>query len=83
MQQRDLPQFWAGRSVGVTFGDYPTVALEGWVASAKPLVGSDDAEVELLVVCASGPFSDDAYLAVEWMALEAGIAGGDADLPSE
>ncbi len=80
VQQRDLPQFWAGRSVGVTFGDYPAVALEGWVASAKPLVGSDDAEVELLVVCASGPFSDDAYLAVEWMALEAGIAGGDADL---
>jgi biotin carboxyl carrier protein len=73
VRQRDMPEFWTGRTVTVTFEDYPAVALKGWVASCSPTDDGDDAEVEFLLLCERGPFADDAYLAVHWMALEAGV----------
>ncbi len=73
VRQRDMPEFWTGRTVTVTFEDYPAVALKGWVASCSPTDDGDDAEVEFLLLCDRGPFADDAYLAVHWMALEAGV----------
>lgn len=69
----DAPQFRVGRSVTLTFADYPEARFEGWIASVKPREGGEEVEVSLLVVCDSGPFRDDSYLALRWMTLEAGV----------
>jgi len=69
----DLPEFRVGRAVTVCFDDYPEVVFQGWVASIGPATAQDAAEVELLVVCDSGPFTDDPYLALRWMTLQAGV----------
>ncbi len=74
----DLPEFRVGRAVTLSFNDYPEAVFEGWVASVAP--GEEQsAEVELLVVCESGPFADDAYLALRWMTLQAGIGEDKVD----
>jgi len=69
----DLREFRVGRSMSLTFEDYPEAVFEGWVASLKPVHQSDEVEVELLVACGSGPFARDPYLALRWMTLEAGV----------
>lgn len=69
----DLPEFRIGRAVTVTFADYPEAVFEGWVAAVAPGAGAGEARVELLVVCDSGPFADDPYLALRWMTLQAGV----------
>ncbi len=68
-----LPQFRQGRAVTLSFEDYPSVAFEGWVASADGVPGADEADVNLLVVCEPGAGINDAYLALQWMVLEAGV----------
>lgn len=68
-----LGSFRVGRSVTITFEDYPDVVFDGWIASISPCATSDEVEVGLLVVCESGRFADDPYLALRWMTLEAGV----------
>lgn len=68
-----LAEFREGREVTISFTDYPNVVFRGWVATAEGVPGSDEAQVELLVVCDSGSPTDDAYLALQWMVLEAGV----------
>ncbi|MCD6361285.1 MAG: hypothetical protein J7M38_10525, partial [Armatimonadetes bacterium] len=80
VSQDYLPEFREGRALTVSFEDYPSVQFEGWVASAEGAPGSDEADVELLVVCDAGARTDDAYLALQWMVLEAGV---DADVASD
>ena len=43
------------------------------MAAVAPGAGAGEARVELLVVCDSGPFADDPYLALRWMTLQAGV----------
>ena len=69
----DLPEFRIGRSVTISFADYPEAVFQGWVASVAPGSGAGAAQVGLLVVCDSGPFADDPYLALRWMTLQAGV----------
>ncbi|MEA3402007.1 MAG: efflux RND transporter periplasmic adaptor subunit [Armatimonadota bacterium] len=69
----DLAAFRPGRSVTLTFEDYPEAVFEGWVASLRPLPETEDVEVGLLVISQSGPFRDDPYLALRWMTLQAGV----------
>ena len=69
----DLPEFRVGRAVTLSFNDYPEAVFEGWVASLAPGGEEQSAQVELLMVCDSGPFADDPYLALRWMTLQAGI----------
>lgn len=68
-----LGQFRVGRSVTITFEDYPDIVFDGWVASIEPCSATNEVEVGLLVVCNSGRFADDPYLALRWMTLEAGV----------
>ncbi|MGI5820135.1 MAG: efflux RND transporter periplasmic adaptor subunit [Armatimonadota bacterium] len=69
----DLPHFPIGRSVTIDFEDYSDTVFGGWVAQIEPVAGTDEADVSLLVVCQSGRFANDAYLALRWMTLEAGV----------
>lgn len=76
----DLPEFCVGRAVTVSFEDYPEAVFEGWVAAIAPGDGLEAMQVELLVVCESGPFADDPYLALRWMTLQAGV--GEEKVPT-
>ena len=69
----DLADFQVGRSVTVEFDEYPDAVFGGWVSEIDPQAGTDEAEVGLLVVCQSGRFADDPYLALRWMTLESGV----------
>ncbi len=76
--QSAMPDFREGRALTLTFEDYPGAVFEGWVASAEGVPGADDADVEILVVCDASAGMDDAYLALQWMVIEAGM-----DAPSD
>ncbi len=75
----DLPEFRVGRGVTLSFIDYPEAIFEGWVASVARGEEEQSAEVELLMLCESGPFADDPYLALRWMTLQAGIGEDKVD----
>ncbi len=68
-----LPDFQVGRSVTITFQDYPDVVFGGWVEDVAPVAGTDEASVSLMVVSRGGRFAHDPYLALRWMTLEAGV----------
>ncbi|HUS81269.1 MAG TPA: hypothetical protein VM283_08385 [Armatimonadota bacterium] len=76
---QSIAEFREGRAVTLTFDDYPDAAFAGWVGGAAPVVDSNDVDVDLLVVCDSGAHSDDAYLALQWMVLEAGVEAKGAE----
>ncbi len=76
--QTAMPNFRDGRALTLTFEDYPGAVFDGWIASAEGVPGTDDADVDILVVCDAGAGMDDAYLALQWMVLEAGM-----DAPSD
>ncbi len=69
----NLSEFRIGRSVTVEFEEYPDAVFGGWVSEIDLDAGTDEAEVDLLVVCRTGRFADDPYLALRWMTLESGI----------
>jgi murein DD-endopeptidase MepM/ murein hydrolase activator NlpD len=71
--QTAMPSFREGRALTLTFEDYPGAVFDGWIASAEGVPGADDADVEILVVCDASAGMDDAYLALQWMVLEAGM----------
>lgn len=70
---QDLRHFTVGRSVTIAFEDYHDAVFGGWVDEVSTVPGTDEADVKLLVVCQSGRFADDPYLALRWMTLEAGV----------
>ncbi|MFO8080127.1 MAG: efflux RND transporter periplasmic adaptor subunit [Armatimonadota bacterium] len=77
----DLRHFTIGRSVTIGFKEYEGSVFSGWVDEVTPIPGTDEADVKLLLVCQSGRFANDPYLALRWMTLEAGV--GREKIPSE
>ncbi|MFP4249496.1 MAG: efflux RND transporter periplasmic adaptor subunit [Armatimonadota bacterium] len=77
----DLRHFTIGRSVTIGFKEYDGSVFSGWVDDVTPIPGTDEADVKLLLVCQSGRFANDPYLALRWMTLEAGV--GREKIPSE
>ena len=69
----DLRHFTVGRSVTISFDQYEDAVFGGWVEEVAPVPGTAEADVKLLLVCQSGRFADDPYLALRWMTLEAGV----------
>ncbi len=70
---QNLAEFRIGRSVTVEFEEYPDAIFGGWISDISLDAGTDQAEIGLMVVCRTGRFADDPYLALRWMTLESGI----------
>ncbi len=62
-----IASYRTGTPVSIVFDSYPGVRLEGWISDLTPMREAGTIRTEMVVLCTSGFYANDAYATVRWL----------------